>query len=712
MNRITFGYTLKNIPIPSKISYIKCFICKYDDFSQRCRWKAYFFDKKQKDNNSQTNQSNLANDYAKLETFGFPTENTAPYNNELAAFEQDVFNLMKNAEYDDTCTPFQRKLAQDVKSIRNNTHVLVSADKTTNIYQLTPDEYSKLFTDNVTANYKISQNAVKRSIDLEAKRIAKDLNLSDRIESLAKREAFITLKDHKDNFVNDPKCRLLNPAKSEIGIVSRAKLQEINSIIRQATRLNQWRNSSTVINWFTELNEKKSTSFIQFDIVDFYPSITEVLLNKSIEYAKSITNIEDETISIIMNSRKSLLFANDKVWTKKNGELFDVTMGSHDGAETCELVDLFILSNLKQKFPNIDFGLYRDDGLGAHRRIPGPELERTRKSIIQFFKSIDLKITISTNLSIVNFLDFTLNLKSEKYYPFKKENSELLYINVDSNHPPTIVKQIPTMIEKRLSELSHSAVEFNEAKRDYEKALRESGFKANLEFKKSPPARRKRTRNIIWFNPPFNIAVKDNIGKRFLALLDKHFPPSHKYHKIFNRNTVKLSYSCTPNLKSIISSHNKRILRREPSRTEAPCNCRDKPNCPLPSNGECRLSAVVYKATVTSSEGQMDYIGISDSEIKLRISNHKNSMKYESKRNSTRLSQYVWNLKEKNIPHNIKWEILSKTKSYQPGSKTCDLCNSEKWKILTADPEKTLNKRTEIMNKCRHKTKFKLANVK
>ena len=155
-----------------------------------------------------------------------------------------------------------------------------------------------------------------------------------------------------------------------------------------------------------------------------------------------------------------------------------------------------------------------------------------------------------------------------------------------------------------------------------------------------------------------------------------------------------------------------------PLRLNAQCLCRTDlphhgghPGCVLLTTEHQRLIPL-FKATVTSSEGQMDYIGISDSEIKLRISNHKNSMKYESKRNSTRLSQYVWNLKEKNIPHNIKWEILSKTKSYQPGSKTCDLCNSEKWKILTADPEKTLNKRTEIMNKCRHKTKFKLANVK
>ena len=268
------------------------------------------------------------------------------------------------------------------------------------------------------------------------------------------------------------------------------------------------------------------------------------------------------------------------------------------------------------------------------------------------------------------------------------------------------------MIQKRLSDLSISAVEFNEAKPEYEKALHESGYKENLKFEKSPPKKRQRSRNIIWFNPPFNVAVKDNIGKLFLKLIDKHFPQPHKYHKIFNRNTIKISYSCTPNLKSIISSHNKSLLQQKDAQTPAKCNCRDKPNCPLPTNGECRLSGVVYKATVSSDEGEKEYIGISESEIKLRISNHKTSFRYENKRNATRLSQYVWKLKEEDKQYNIKWEIITKTKCYEPGKKKCDLCLCEKEKILVSDPLKTLNKRNEMSSKCRHKKKFKLENVR
>ena len=67
---------------------------------------------------------------------------------------------------------------------------------------------------------------------------------------------------------------------------------------------------------------------------------------------------------------------------------------------------------------------------------------------------------------------------------------------------------------------------------------------------------------MIWFNPPYSKNVVTKVGHYFLKLLDKHFPRHHKLHKIFNRNTVKVSYSCTKNIKSIINSHNKKVLHQ------------------------------------------------------------------------------------------------------------------------------------------------------
>ena len=131
---------------------------------------------------------------------------------------------------------------------------------------------------------------------------------------MAKQQAFITLKDHKDNFANHPTCRLINPAKSELGKVSKQILDRINSEIRTKTKLNQWKNTKDVTNWFTNIPDKKKYSFASFDINSFYPSITESLLSK----AKKYVTISDRDTDIIMHCRKSLLFDNETAWTKKD----------------------------------------------------------------------------------------------------------------------------------------------------------------------------------------------------------------------------------------------------------------------------------------------------------------------------------------------------------------------------------------------------------
>ena len=204
----------------------------------------------------------------------------------------------------------------------------------------------------------------------------------------------------------------------------------------------------------------------------------------------------------------------------------------------------------------MDFCLYRDDGLGYYKKGPGPSIERLRKDIIKLFKDSGLNITIESNMSTVNFLDVTFNLEAAKYRPYKKPNDQLLYIHKESNHPPTVKRQLPSMIQQRLSELSTDENEFNQVKGDYESALKNSGFGTQLKYSTAEKRPRNRKRNIIWFNPPFNSTLTTNLGKQFLALITKHFPQHHKFSKIFNRNTVKLSYSGSPNMKSVISSHN------------------------------------------------------------------------------------------------------------------------------------------------------------
>ena len=120
-------------------------------------------------------------------------------------------------------------------------------------------------------------------------------------------------------------------------------------------------------------------------------------------------------------------------------------MGSFDGAETHELVDCYILSRLSEKHGN-SIGLYRDDRLSAFNKKP-QEIEQIKKDICKIFRDNDLKITVEANLSNVNFLDVTLDLKSGKHSPYTKGNTTL-YVHKQSDHPPSILRNIQISSDK------------------------------------------------------------------------------------------------------------------------------------------------------------------------------------------------------------------------------------------------------------------------
>ena len=119
---------------------------------------------------------------------------------------------------------------------------------------------------------------------------------------------------------------------------------------------------------------------------------------------------------------------------KKTESSFDVTMGSYDGAEICELVGIDILTRLATIIKKSDCGLYRDDGLVILRNVNGLQIDRTRKNLIKIFKDVGFSIDIETNSKVVDFLDITFNLSNDIYNPYKKPNDTLLYINKSSNH--------------------------------------------------------------------------------------------------------------------------------------------------------------------------------------------------------------------------------------------------------------------------------------
>ena len=218
-------------------------------------------------------------------------------------------------------------------------------------------------------------------------------------------EAFITLKDHKDRFKNDLPCRLINPAKSELGIISKAILDRMVSAVRVATEINLWRSTGSVIDWFKGINDKSRHTFVCFDVVQYYPSIGEMLLIKALDFAATYTVIADEERNIVMHARKSVIFKDGQAWIKKgNGSMFDVTMGSFDGAEVCELVGAYLLNQLAEHIPKEQISLYCDDGLAIIKNASGGTAERLRKKLTAVFTANGLRVTIDPNLKVVDFL--------------------------------------------------------------------------------------------------------------------------------------------------------------------------------------------------------------------------------------------------------------------------------------------------------------------
>ena len=109
------------------------------------------------------------------------------------------------------------------------------------------------------------------------------------------------------------------------------------------------------------------------------------------------------------------------------------------------------------------------------------------------------------------------------------------------------------------------------------------------------------------------------IGKAFFNLINKHFPTHHKLHKICNKFNVKLSYSCMPNMMSIINNHNKKLLHPHTNDKDLPCNCRNLPDCPL--NGKCRTKSIIYKASISvSNSPTKHYFGCCETEFKTKAS--------------------------------------------------------------------------------------------
>ena len=185
MEKVNFNYSLKNTPTPSRSSHQLKLIDKIESVIKWMRWKAFFF---LKDNNSNESAS---------ETFGFKSKRHPAQITEMQCFEKDLLDMIKSSKFRNVQDHFQTKMKHDILKIKSSPNVLVFTDKTTNLHEIPPNGYKWLLHENITKTDKKSTKRLENAINMEAKHIAENIKLDDRIKSLAQTPAFITLKDHK-----------------------------------------------------------------------------------------------------------------------------------------------------------------------------------------------------------------------------------------------------------------------------------------------------------------------------------------------------------------------------------------------------------------------------------------------------------------------------------------------------------------------------------
>ena len=194
MDLQNYNYSMKNVPIPTDEQYQLELLHSIHSVSSRCQWRAaHYLDPNLSRNNK--------------ETYGLKTSKAPPLVKELKVFQDGLCDIAKNIKFKRVRNNFLNSLKSDIRSMRQEDRVLVSADKTGNHYWTDIAEYTKHLNNNITKDYMKVDDSVIDDIKLDDKKVASSLEIDDRLYCTSKRECFITLKDHKKQFQNNPKFR-------------------------------------------------------------------------------------------------------------------------------------------------------------------------------------------------------------------------------------------------------------------------------------------------------------------------------------------------------------------------------------------------------------------------------------------------------------------------------------------------------------------------
>ena len=499
------------------------------------------------------------------ETYGFNSQRNPDPQPLVEPFVQALYDAIKKIKFKQRTNNFQKNLKENVMSkINQSKKLLVKGDKSNNFHETDVEQYDKAMKREIQKDHKKASNQDFQKVAKEDRKMAEKMDIADRVFQTPKVEAFATIKDHKPNYLNSLPARLINGTKQNLGRASKLILEKIVTNVRNISKLNQWKNTPAILQWFTSIPDKASYSFIQWDIVDFYGSISEQLFTDAVNWASNIVQITQDQRELFFQVRKSFLVYRNELWVKKENPDFYVAMGSYDSAEICELVGLYLLHLVNQANLYLIVGLYRDDAL-AITKMTTRQCEIAKRKIIKIFQDNWLKITIEVNLKCCDFLDVHLDLPTGTYRPYHKPNSNPVYVN-GSNHPKSVINNIPLGVDERLSMTSSNEEIFNANVGVYQEALESAGHKHKLKYVEkdigsyNKVKKRTRSKKQYFFNPPYELNVKTNVAKEVFKALERTIPKGHKLYPLLNRDTVKVTYSTMPNIQKKVSCHNKKVI--------------------------------------------------------------------------------------------------------------------------------------------------------
>ena len=192
MKKVNFGYSIKNIPIPSERTYLLQLMEKVEMVTTRMRWKAIHFNK---------NDSKDSNIEEKTECYGLKSPYSSGQVKELIPFENDLMESIRNIKFRKIRNTFQEKLKEDIKSIKYPHKTMTFADRTSNMYRLTKEQYDKLIMNSITCTYKKANSNIKKQINKAGKNLMKYKEVIERMETNKDGNSIIAIKDFLNCFV-------------------------------------------------------------------------------------------------------------------------------------------------------------------------------------------------------------------------------------------------------------------------------------------------------------------------------------------------------------------------------------------------------------------------------------------------------------------------------------------------------------------------------